>query len=62
MRAAYIVLGSKKVKLKEVEIPEINESEILAKTRCVGVCETDLERMYSKSITPPMFGHEVIGK
>ena len=61
MKAAYSEPGSGKVELREVEIPKVDEGELLVKMRAVGICGTDLEKVYGKPITPPMLGHEVVG-
>ena len=61
MKAAYSTPGSGVVELKEVEIPKIDDGELLVKMRAGGICGTDLEKVYGKPITPPMLGHEVVG-
>jgi len=61
LKAAYSVPGSGIVKLREVEVPQIDDGELLVKMRAVGICGTDLEKVYGKPITPPMLGHEVVG-
>jgi len=61
VKAAYSEPGSGKVELREVEIPKVDEGELLVKMRAVGICGTDLEKVYGKPITPPMLGHEVVG-
>ncbi|RLI39713.1 alcohol dehydrogenase [Candidatus Bathyarchaeota archaeon] len=61
MKAAYSIPGSGIVELKEVEVPKVDDGELLVKMRAGGICGTDLEKVYGKPITPPMLGHEVIG-
>jgi len=62
MKAAFSPPGSRRVELREVEVPKIGDGEILVKMRVCGVCGTDLEKVYGKPITPPMLGHEVVGE
>jgi len=61
LKAAYSIPGSGIVELKEVEVPKVDDGELLVKMRAGGICGTDLEKVYGKPITPPMLGHEVIG-
>lgn len=61
MKAAYSAPGSGVVELREVEVPKIDDGELLVKMRACGICGTDLEKVYGKPVTPPMLGHEVVG-
>lgn len=60
MKAVSVKSGGG-VELKEMQVPEIGEGEILVKMRACGIDGTDLEKAYGKPLTPPMLGHEVVG-
>jgi L-iditol 2-dehydrogenase len=61
MKAA-VVLGPANVSLKELPIPKIGCGEILVKMVACGICGTDIEKLQSQWVTPPILGHEVVGE
>lgn len=65
MRAAYLY-GPKDIRLKEVEIPKVNENEILLRVKSAAICGTDIRMVNNgyKGITeqtPRILGHELSG-
>ena len=62
MKAIFIKEKGGGVELRDIEVPTIQEGEILIKMRACGIDGTDLEKAYGKPITPPMLGHEVVGE
>jgi len=69
MQAAFIE-GPRKVRVREVNIPELGAQEVLIRVHCVGVCATDLE-IYEGSMIyfktgqasfPIIPGHEWAGE
>ena len=62
---ALVYYGPKNVKVEEIPQPEINDDEILIKTRACSICATDVKTaLYGhKLIRPPtVLGHEVAGE
>jgi L-iditol 2-dehydrogenase len=49
------------VEVREVDVPEIGDGELLVKMVACGVDGTDLEKAFGRPLTPPMLGHEVVG-
>lgn len=56
------------IRLEEVEIPEISESEVLVKVKAVGICGSDISYYYGTSPVdtptgkgPIILGHETAG-
>ena len=69
MKAA-VFYGPRDIKTEEVEMPEINDNEILIKVKACGICGTDLHMyklgLFSEVLTRPLEkggipGHEVSG-
>ena len=46
MKAAFVT-GIEKVEIKEIDKPVISDTEVLIKTKTVGVCGSDLLAIYS---------------
>jgi L-iditol 2-dehydrogenase len=61
MKALFIGEAGK-VALKEVGRPSVRKGEILVEMKSCGVCGTDLEKVRGEAMTPPVLGHEVVGK
>lgn len=49
------------MRVRDVEVPQPKAGELLIKTRAVGVCGTDIEKMKAESMTGLVLGHEVAG-
>ncbi len=62
MRAVFVRPGGGGVEVRDVDVPEIGEGEILVRMRVCGIDGTDLEKAFGRPITPPMLGHEVAGE
>jgi len=65
MRAA-VLHGREDVRVEDVDVPEIEDGEILLRTRVALTCGTDLKvyrrGYHARMIQPPaLFGHEVAG-
>lgn len=65
MLAAYLY-GPKDLRLKEIDIPETNDNEILLKVKSAAICGTDIRMITNgyKGITgqtPRILGHELSG-
>lgn len=65
MLAAYLY-GPKDLRLKEINVPEINDNEILLKVKSAAICGTDIRMINNgyKGITeetPRILGHELSG-
>lgn len=50
------------IQIKDVEIPKIQEGEILVKVMASGICGTDVMEWYRKKKAPCVLGHEIAGK
>lgn len=63
MKAA-ILTGKKTIEIKEVEIPKIEENELLVKIISIGICGSDLHVFLGESPFdyPIAIGHEIVGK
>jgi len=60
-----IYRGPMKITVENVEIPSIQEGELLLRVKAVGVCPTDVKvyRRGSSSVQAPrILGHEVVGE
>ncbi len=60
MKAAFVI-SKNQVRLADIQVPKPKAGELLIKTRAVGVCGTDIEKMKAESITGLVLGHEVAG-
>jgi len=54
--------SNKDIRLEEVEIPSINEKEVLVEVKASGICGSDLMQWYKKDNLPKVLGHETSGK
>jgi len=61
MKALFIDSPGRVV-VKEVERPSPGRGEVLVEMMCCGICGTDLEKVRGDSVTPPVLGHEVVGR
>ena len=64
MRAA-VVNGDGKIRLQEMDIPQLQEGEALIKVLYTGICGTDVHVMHGKHPTakmPVVTGHEFVGE
>lgn len=62
MKAVFVKKEGGGVEVLDVDVPSIQEGEILVRMKACGIDGTDLEKAYGKPITPPMLGHEVVGE
>ena len=66
MKAAVVTELGRPLEVRDVEIPEIAEHQILVKTRACGVCHTDLHAASGdwpvKPTLPLIPGHEGVGE
>jgi L-iditol 2-dehydrogenase len=60
MKAAYYY-GNGVLRLKDVEIPSINEEEVLVRVKACSICGTDLVEWYQQAKIPCVLGHEISG-
>lgn len=58
--AAFVKQGGG-VELRDVDLPEFKEGDVMVKMMASGVCGTDLEKLNGKGITSSILGHEVSG-
>lgn len=64
MKAAYVTEVGK-VEVREIEMPEIKDNEVLIKVKTVGVCGSDLHLFHGTHAfrkPPAILGHEVAGE
>src|SRR3954466_9395387 len=62
MMKAAVYHGRDDVRLEEVPVPEIGQSEILVRVHTCGICGTDLKKIATGSHSAPrIFGHETSG-
>lgn len=61
---AYVLHGINDLRYEEVEIPKIRESEVLIKVKSVGICGSDIPRIYKTGTYnyPLIPGHEFSGE
>lgn len=61
MKAAY-VKGPSNVEIRDVEKPQVGDSDIMVTMKACGVCGSDLEKIYGQYSQPSMrLGHEPSG-
>jgi L-iditol 2-dehydrogenase len=60
MRAVFVREGGG-LAVRDVEVPVVEEGELLVKMMACGIDGTDLEKAFGRPLTPPMLGHEVVG-
>lgn len=63
MKAAFVT-GIEKVEIKEIDKPVISDTEVLIKTKTVGVCGSDLHLFrgtHPFRHAPAILGHEIAG-
>jgi L-iditol 2-dehydrogenase len=63
---AAVLYGREDVKIEQVEIPRLNDGEVLVRVRVALTCGTDLkvwkQGFHARMIRPPaLFGHELAG-
>ena len=64
MKAAFVT-DLKKVEVKDIPVPEINEDHVLIKTHTAGVCGSDLHLFLGTHPfrkAPAILGHEITGE
>jgi len=49
------------IRIEEMQIPEINEEELLVKVRACGICGSDVMQWYRIKKAPLVLGHEMSG-
>jgi len=49
------------IRIEEMQIPEINEDEILVKVQVCGICGSDVMEWYRIKKAPKVLGHEMAG-
>ena len=50
------------VRVEEVPVPEVSDSEVLIKVAACGICGTDIKKIYHAYVPPPqILGHEIAG-
>ena len=59
-----VVFNEKRLKIEEVETPDISDTQMLIKVKAVGICGTDIAIYagYLSTPTPLILGHEFSGK
>lgn len=63
MKAAFVV-GKEEVEIREIDVPEVKDNEVLIKVKTVGVCGSDLHLFkgtHAFRNPPAVLGHEVAG-
>lgn len=60
---AYVLHDINKFSLEEVEVPEVKEGEVLVAVKAVGICGSDIPRIYTSGTYsyPLIPGHEFSG-
>ena len=62
MKAA-VYTGNSRIEIKDIDIPKIEDDEILLKVKLVGLCKTDVKKIVYNMFEPPrVFGHEIVGE
>ena len=50
------------VRVEEVPVPEVRDSEVLIKVAACGICGTDIKKIFQRYVEPPqILGHELAG-
>ncbi len=50
------------VRVEEVPVPEVGDSEVLIKVAACGICGTDIKKIFQRYVEPPqILGHELAG-
>lgn len=66
MKAAFFYGERKDIRLKKVDIPKINEDEVLIKVRACGICGSDARSYFNgtheRYNIPIILGHEIAGE
>lgn len=60
---AYVLEGIGKLEFKDVEVPEINEDEVIVEVKAAGICGSDIPRIFETGTYnfPTIPGHEFSG-
>ena len=60
---AYVLEGIGKLEYKDVDIPEINEDEVIVEVKAAGICGSDIPRVFETGTYtfPTIPGHEFAG-
>ena len=62
MKAA-VYTGNSKIEIRDIDIPKIDDDEILLRVKLVGLCKTDVKKIAHNMFEPPrVFGHEIVGE
>src|SRR5947208_16883725 len=63
MKAAVFYEVRQPLRIEELEMPEVNDEDVLIKTFACGVCHTDLKVVEGRNCfnPPTALGHEVSG-
>ncbi|GAJ15220.1 unnamed protein product, partial [marine sediment metagenome] len=61
---AVILIGNKKLNIIDTPIPKINNTEVLVKVKCVGICGTDVSvyQGHYPAKENIILGHEFCGE
>ena len=61
---AYVLSDVNDLRLEDVEIPELKAGEVLVKVKAVGICGSDIPRIYKTGahVHPLIPGHEFSGQ
>ena len=62
---AFVLINKKKIKLKEIEIPDLNNGQVLIKINYTSICHTQLQEINGSrgadKFLPHCLGHEATG-
>lgn len=61
---AWVLHNIKDIRLEDVPMPEVGENEVLVKVKAVGICGSDIPRIYTSGayFYPLITGHEFSGQ
>jgi L-iditol 2-dehydrogenase len=64
MMKAAVLHAKEDIRVEQVEIPEINENEVLVKVKAAGICGSDIPRVLGNAayFYPIILGHEFSGE